>query len=160
METILIIGAVVFVVFLLVKAGRKIETRDATTMLDAELIRYKAQFEQRATLSLRAGDGKKYEFYTAKIQELSNEISKRRTGLSQGDMTKLTGLIKKHAELVVLLMRKNGYTEEQATAEILNEIDLKKIQYQKEGLNENDALEKASVDVYCQTNMHAQTLPR
>ena len=52
MEIILIIGAVAFVVFLLVRAGRNIETRDATTMLDAELIRYKSQFEQRASLSL------------------------------------------------------------------------------------------------------------
>ena len=116
----ILIGIIIasVILFLLIKGGQSLESRDVTKMLDAELIKYKSQFEQRAHLSIKAGDNTKYEFYTNKIQELTNEINRRSTGLAPDKMLELNALIKKHTALVELLMSKKGFTEEQANNSI------------------------------------------
>lgn len=148
MEIFIAIIIISVILFLLIKGGQSLESRDVTKMLDAELIKYKSQFEQRARLSIKAGDNTKYEFYTNKIQELANEITRRSTGLAPDKMLELNTLIKKHTALVELLMSKKGFTEEQANNSILNKIEDRQRQYQEKGLSEEESLEKAGADVY------------
>ena len=56
MEIFIAIIIISVILFLLIKGGQSLESRDVTKMLDAELIKYKSQFEQRARLSIKAGD--------------------------------------------------------------------------------------------------------
>lgn len=152
MEAFIVVAVVVAIIFILVKGGRKLENRDVKTMHDAELIKYKAQFEHRAHLSIKSGNNEKYEFYTNKARELGNEIQARQFGLSQSQMAELTSLVKKHAALSALLMEKKGYTEQQANTAILNKIESRKLQYLEKGMSKEAALEKSASDVYSLIN--------
>ena len=54
----------------------------------------------------------------------------------------------RHLKLVKLLMENKGFTREQASIVILNNIEARQRQYQEKGLDEKQAIEKAGQDVY------------
>lgn len=148
MEALIVIIALIFVVFMLVKGGRKLESRDVTSMHDQELVKYKSQFEQRAHLCIKAGNYEKYEFYKKKIEDIAAEIIRRNAGITPEKIREFGESIKKHADIVAFLTKEKGVTEKQANDAILNKIEALQNKYQKEGLNEDLALEKAGKDVY------------
>ena len=139
---------VVVLLSVLIKNGKSLESRDVMKMQDNELIKYRSQFEQRATLCVKAGKHGEYKKYQEKIDEITSEIARRKSDCSINVFLDINEMMLKHVKLIEVLIEKNGCTEDQANKFILNKIEHRKTQYQKKGLSEQEALEKSSLDVY------------
>lgn len=99
-------------------------------------------------------DMRRHEKLKTQITELEKERNSISSKLSKANNTteqatqELNSLLHNHVKLVMLLIKKKGFTEEQANTAILNKIELRQRQYQIKGLSEEQALEKAGRDVY------------
>lgn len=114
--------------------------------------------------NLRATDAdmRRHEKLKIQIAELEKERDSIKSELSKASniteqtTQELNGLLQNHVKLVMLLMKKKGFTEEQANTAILNKIELRQRQYQLKGLSEEQALERAGRDVYRLTEQSSE----
>nr|WP_067298292.1 hypothetical protein [Marinobacterium profundum] len=148
MEIILIIAFIAFVAFLIGKGQGK-PYQEVKNMTDGELLVYKKQFEDRASLALKTGKMQKYNELFSRIKDFEQEIDKRFGSTSAPSEEETAGfLIGRHIEMMAELMDKRGLTEEEASNILQERYESLVMKNINDGFDKDRAAEKALEEVY------------